>query len=220
MSPVTEQQAADFQATVERGGIAIFPTDTLYGIACDPDDAAAAERIHELKGRPPKKPSAVMWFTLEQMFKALGDELDPPTRRLAEALLPGPWTLVVANPQRRFSVACAGTPQRLGLRVPTLDETLASLATVTTPVMQTSANPSGGADATSLQQIEPAIRAGVDLEIDGGQLPGTGSIVVDVSELSAGRWRLLRAADPTAEQRLRELTGSEQQPASNQQQSG
>jgi L-threonylcarbamoyladenylate synthase len=84
MTSISSDSGADFQATIENGEIAIFPTDTLYGIACDPDDAAAAERIHELKGRPPRKPSAVMYFTLERLLADVGDDLDEITLNLVQ----------------------------------------------------------------------------------------------------------------------------------------
>lgn len=207
MMSVTDASAAEFAATITRGGIAIFPTDTLYGIACDPDDSAAIERIHELKGRPPKKPSAVMYFSLERLLADVGDELDAPTRRLAQQLLPGPFTLIVANPGRRFVPSCAGTPEKLGLRVPALAGPLAPLGGIDIPVMQTSANVSGGPDATAVEDLDPAIAAGVDLVLDGGPLLGYGSTVADVSELSEGRWWLLRSQMPRTSGRLAELIG-------------
>ena len=81
---LTADSAQAFEQTIARGGIAIFPTDTLYGIACDPDDQAAADRIYELKGRPPLKPSAVMFFSVEQLLAELGSELDAKLRTLIE----------------------------------------------------------------------------------------------------------------------------------------
>ncbi|MBJ7355410.1 MAG: Sua5/YciO/YrdC/YwlC family protein [Thermoleophilaceae bacterium] len=207
MSAITQDSAADFQDTIQNGEIAIFPTDTLYGIACDPDDAEAAERIHELKGRPPKKPSAVMYFSLERLLADIGDDLDAKTRNLVERLFPGPFTLVVANHGGRFIPACAGTPEKLGLRVPKLGPNLEPLASVEIPVMQTSANPSGAPDATAIEDIDPSIVAGVDLVLDGGPLLGYGSTVADVSELEEGRWRLLRAQMPRTSGRVAELIG-------------
>ena len=207
MTAINADSGADFQDTIENGEIAIFPTDTLYGIACDPDDAEAIERIHELKGRPPKKPSAVMYFSLERLLGDFGDDLDAPTRNLVEQLLPGPFTLVVANPNHRFAPSCAGTPEKLGLRVPKLSPALEPLAAVEIPVMQTSANRSGGPDATAVEDIDPAIRAGVDLVLDGGPVLGYGSTVADVSELGEGRWRLLRAPMPRTSGRITELIG-------------
>ncbi|MGB0873499.1 MAG: L-threonylcarbamoyladenylate synthase [Solirubrobacterales bacterium] len=207
MTKLDQAGAEQFERTIRDGGIAIFPTDTLYGIACDPDDQAAADRIYELKGRPPVKPSAVMFFTLERLMDQLGDELDAPTRALAEQLLPGPFTLVVANPNHRYAAACAATPEKLGLRVPKLEGHLAPLSSVDVCVMQTSANLSGGAHPTALEDIEPSIVACVDLALDGGPLLGYASTVADVSELSKGRWRLLRAEQPRISGRLTELVG-------------
>jgi tRNA A37 threonylcarbamoyladenosine synthetase subunit TsaC/SUA5/YrdC len=120
--------------------------------------------------------------------------------------------LVVANPGRRFAPACAGTPEKLGLRVPKLEGYLAPLADVRTPVMQTSANKSGDADVTALEDIDPEIVAGVDLALDGGPLLGYGSTVADVSELAEGRWRLLRAPMPRTSGRLAELIGFPSEP--------
>ena len=207
MTAITTDSGADFQETISNGEIVIFPTDTLYGIACDPDDAAAAERIHELKGRPPKKPSAVMYFSLDRLLADLGNDLDPKTLNLVEQLFPGPFTLVVANRGNRFLPACAGTSEKLGLRVPKLGPAIEALGSVEIPVMQTSANLSGGPDATAVEDIDPAIIAGVDLVLDGGPLLGYGSTVADVSELEEGRWRLLRSQMPRTSGRIAELIG-------------
>lgn len=207
MNTLTPTDASDFERTIRGGGLAIFPTDTLYGIACDPDNRGAVERIHELKGRPPKRPSAVMFFTLEHLLEDFAQDLDPATRNLVENLLPGPFTLVVANPARRFEPACADTPEKLGLRVPRLNPQIAALEGVSVPVMQTSANVSGAPDATALEDIEAEIVEGVDLALDGGPLLGYGSTVADVSEVAEGRWRLLRAQQPRTSARISELVG-------------
>ncbi len=206
---VTTEDARIFERVIADGGIAIFPTDTLYGIACDPDSSSAAARIYELKGRPPVKPSAVMFFSVDRMLSTL-PELDQRTREIAEKLLPGPFTLVTANPRRRFSAACAGTPERLGLRVPDLTGgASAALVEVCLPVMQTSANFSEAPDVAAIDQISPAIRAGVDLVLDGGRLPGFGSTVLDISEFTQGHWRLLRAPRETDAKRAIATVGSD-----------
>lgn len=204
---LTAESAKQFEQTISGGGVAIFPTDTLYGIACDPDDQSAADRIYELKGRPPVKPSAVMFFSVEQLLAELGDDIDAKIKSLIDELFPGPFTLVVANPNRRYAPACADTPSKLGLRVPKLEGYLEPLSAVQVPVMQTSANRSGGPDVTALEDVEPEIVEGVDLALDGGPLLGYGSTVADVSELADGHWRLLRAPIPRAAGRLTELLG-------------
>lgn len=207
MNNITPDSGRDLQSTIENGEIAIFPTDTVYGIACDPDDAAAIERIHQLKGRPPKKPSAVMYFQLERLLEDLAADFDAPTLNLVERIFPGPYTLIVANPKHRFSASCADTPEKLGLRVPELSPAIESLGEITIPVMQTSANLSGEPDATAIEDIDATVLDGVDLVIDGGLLLGYASTVADVSELTEGRWQLLRGQMPRTVGRVTELVG-------------
>jgi L-threonylcarbamoyladenylate synthase len=157
------------------GGVAVFGADTVYGLACDPENPAAVARLYALKGRPPDKPAAVMYFDRERALDAL-PELGPRTRALLVRALPGPLTALLPNPRRRFPLACGPDPATLGLRVPAVP----ALATVTVPVLQSSANASGGADARRLTEVPEAIRGGADLVLDAGELPGTPSTVVDL----------------------------------------
>jgi L-threonylcarbamoyladenylate synthase len=180
--------AAAFTACIDAGGVAVFPADTVYGLASAPDDAGAVRRLYALKGRPPDKPAAVMFFALEPALAAL-PELGPRTRGALERLLPGGVTLLLENPARRFPLACGPDPATLGLRVPRVE----ALATVPRPVLQSSANLAGGADARELGEVPEAIRAGADLVLDGGRLPGTPSTVVDLRRFeSEGAWEVLR----------------------------
>ena len=112
-----------------------------------------------------------MFFSLDAALAAL-PELGERTRGALERLLPGALTLLLANPERRFPLACGPAPEVLGLRVPLLDGALAPLAAASWPVLQSSANPSGGPDARSVEDVDERIRAGVDLVLDGGELPG------------------------------------------------
>src|SRR5213078_1598880 len=107
---------ASLEACVGAGGVAVFPADGLYGLCCDPMNAAPIERIHGLKGRDYRKPSAVMYFAPLAMREILGD-VGPRTREAIAALVPGPVTVVVANPARRYPLACGADPDRLGLRL-------------------------------------------------------------------------------------------------------
>jgi L-threonylcarbamoyladenylate synthase len=112
---------------------------------------------------------------------------------------------VVPNPARRFPLACGPEPERVGVRVPRLTGALEPLAGVRWPVLQSSANPSGGADAQRLSDVDPRIRAAVDLELDAGELPGTPSTVIDLSAYEqSGAYTVLReGALPAGD--LREL---------------
>jgi L-threonylcarbamoyladenylate synthase len=172
---------------VGSGGVALFPADGLYGLACDPMNAAAIDRIHEIKGRDQGMPSAVMYFAPLAMREVVAS-LGPRTRDTLGALLPGPVTLVVANPERRYPLACREDPERLGVRL-----IEGPLTGVRCPVFQTSANRSGEPPPSSFEAIDPAILAGVDVAIDGGELTGEPSTVVDVTAIEDdGDWRILR----------------------------
>jgi L-threonylcarbamoyladenylate synthase len=189
------------------GGVAVFPADTVYGLACDPGSAAAVARLYELKGRPPDKPAAVLFFALERALAAL-PELGPRTRAAAEALLPGALTLLLPNPAGRFELACGPDPATLGLRVPALAPALAALAGVARPLLQSSANHAGGPDARTLAEVPAEIRASADLVLDGGELPGTPSTVVDLRGYEdGGGWSVLRPG-AVEEAGLRALLGA------------
>lgn len=169
------------------GGVAVFPADGLYGLACDPLDANAISKIHRLKGRDDGKPSAVMYFSplaIRELLAGLG----PKTKAVASALLPGPVTLVVDNPHRRYPLACRQDPERLGVRL-----IGGPLAGTMCPVFQTSANLSGEPAPACFEDVPESIRDGIDLAIDGGELPGLPSTVIDVAAIDEdGSWRILR----------------------------
>jgi L-threonylcarbamoyladenylate synthase len=189
---ITPDQAATFERCMAVGGVAIFGADTVYGLACDPDTPDAVERLYAMKGRRPDKPAAVMLFSLELALAAL-PELGPRTVAALQALLPGAVTLLLPNPAGRFPLACGPDPMTLGLRVPALGPATAALGAVRWPVMQSSANPSGGADARRLADIPAPIRAAADLVLDAGELEGTASTVVDLRRFEhAGAWDVIR----------------------------
>ncbi len=175
------------ERTVAGGGVAVFPSDGLYGLACDPMDAGAIARIHRLKGRDDGKPSAVMYFS-PLAIRELVSGLGPRTKAAVSALLPGPATLVLANPQRRYPLACRQDPERLGIRL-----IGGPLAGTMSPVFQTSANLSGEPAPTRFEDVPDSIVERVDLAIDGGVLPGLPSTVVDITSIDEdGSWRVLR----------------------------
>jgi L-threonylcarbamoyladenylate synthase len=190
--------AAAFDACIAAGGVAVFPSDTVYGLACDPESAAAVERMYALKGRPPDKPSAVMFFDAGLAVAAL-PELGERTRALMARLLPGGVTLVLPNPRGRYPLAGGDA---LGLRVPDVPP----LRGVGRPVLQTSANRTGEPDARRIEEVPEAIRAGADLVVDAGELPGTPSTVIDLRRYEdAGEWAILRAGAVPAEDIRRAL---------------
>lgn len=181
---LTAEDAKRLQRCLAGGGVAVFPTDTVYGLACDPSEERAVRRLYELKGRPADRPAAVMFFERERATSAL-PELMSAERRAIAALLPGPVTLLLPNREGRFPLASGPTVEgsdSLGLRVPLLGDSLAALSAVPTPVMQSSANVSGGPEARRLGDVPRELLLGADLVLDGGELAGTASTIVDLRD--------------------------------------
>jgi L-threonylcarbamoyladenylate synthase len=196
---VTPEEVATFERCIAVGGVALFPADTVYGLATEPESRDGVYRLYRLKGRSPDRPAAVMFFRLELALAGL-PEIGGRTRDAVERLLPGALTLLLPNPARRFPLACGPEPERLGLRVPNLGGRLAPLAGVQWPVLQSSANPSGGTDARRLEDVDQRIRRGVDLALDGGELPGTASTVVDLTRYEEGEFEIVREGAVQAEE--------------------
>ncbi len=204
---ITPDDAATFERCMAVGGVAVFPADTVYGLACDPATDGAVRRLYALKGRRPDKPAAVMFFGRELALDAL-PELPAGTRAALERLLPGAVTVLLPNPARRFPLACGPEPETLGLRVPSLPEPLAPLAAVRWPVLQSSANQSGGADARRVEDVPEPIRAAADLVLDGGELPGIASTVLDLRDYaSRGTWSVVREGEVPTERIAALLAG-------------
>jgi L-threonylcarbamoyladenylate synthase len=185
---------------IAAGGVAVFPADGLYGLACDPLNQKAIERIHRIKGRDEGKPAAILYFSplaMRELVESLGDR----TRTAVGALLPGPVTMVVANPEHRYPLACRQDPERLGVRL--LD---GALSGTMCPLFQTSANRSGEPAPALFGDVPRSILTAVDVAIDGGALGGLPSTVIDVTSLDAdGSWTILRNGGMSQEELSKRL---------------
>ncbi|HXS33625.1 MAG TPA: L-threonylcarbamoyladenylate synthase [Solirubrobacterales bacterium] len=182
-----ENARASLERCIAAGGVVVFPADGLYGLACDPLNAEAIARIHRIKGRDDGKPSAVLYFSplaMRELVESLGER----TRAAVGALLPGPVTLVVDNPEHRYPLACREDPGRLGVRL-----IGGPLAGAMCPIFQTSANASGEPAPARFADVPPEIIAAVDLAVDGGALAGLPSTVIDLTAYEhGGEWVVLR----------------------------
>lgn len=198
-----ERARTGLELCVAAGGVAIFPADGLYGLACDPLAEEAIERIQRIKGRDDGKPSAILYFSPLAMREVL-DGLGERTAAALGALLPGPVTAVVANPSHRYPLACREDAERLGLRL-----IEGPLAGAMCPVFQTSANRSGEPAPAHFADVPRAVLTEVDVAIDGGALTGTPSTVIDLSGFDDdGDWAVLREGGlglAELDSRLREL---------------
>jgi L-threonylcarbamoyladenylate synthase len=196
---VTEGQVAEFEEVIAEGGIAVFPTDTVYGLGTHPDSVEGVHRLYWIKGRSPDRPAAVLFFDLELAIAEL-PEIGAKTKDALGRLLPGPVTVLLPNPSTRFPLACGAEPSRLGLRVPKLDDKLAKLANVKVPILQSSANPTGEPDPCSLDEVDERIRRGADVQLDAGVLAGTPSTVIDLTSYEEqGAFEVLREGALSAE---------------------
>jgi L-threonylcarbamoyladenylate synthase len=179
------------------GWPAVLAFDTVYGLAAEPHREESARRLYELKGRAATQPTALVAPDLPALL-AVFPELD---ERVAE-LLPAPLTLVVPNRAHRFPWLTGANPDALGVRVPVLPDVTSRLLAEVGAVAATSANLPGGPDPRRLEDVPERIRSGAAAVVDGGELPGTPSTVVDLTE---GEPRILRAGAVPAEEILRRL---------------
>jgi L-threonylcarbamoyladenylate synthase len=160
-------------AALRAGRPVVLPTDTVYGLCAEPTEAAAAE-VARLKGREARQPIALLAGSVEALLE-LVPELP---RRLLRALLPGGYTLILPNPARRFPWLAGDT---IGVRVPQLPAETTSILDAAGPVLATSANVHGGPDPRRLQDVPEQIREACGAVVDGGELPGTPSTVLDLT---------------------------------------
>ncbi len=179
-------------AALRAGLPVILPTDTVYGLCASAEGAEPTERLYALKGREAGKPSALMTADVESLLACV-----PELGAVVRALLPGPFTLILPNPARRYGWLTGGTPEAIGVRVPVLPEASRRVLAPAGAVVSTSANLAGGPDPRSVGEIALELRERVAAIVDAGPLPGTPSTVLD---LTGAEPRVLReGAVPAAE---------------------
>jgi L-threonylcarbamoyladenylate synthase len=163
---------------VRAGRTVILPTDTVYGLCASPYRSEPVERLYRLKGREPQQPTALIASDLDMLFECV-PELRGRAGTIARALLPGPYTLVLSNPARRYRWLTGTNPEAIGVRVPELPDAAARVLAQVGAVAATSANAAGGVDPCRLDDIPEELRARTAAVLDGGDLPGTPSTVLD-----------------------------------------
>jgi L-threonylcarbamoyladenylate synthase len=180
-------------AALRAGLPVLLPTDTVYGLASTPDREAVA-RLYALKGRSPDQPTALVAGSIDQLIACvpeLGDH-----RLLLGRVLPGPYTLVLPNPARRYEWLAGPRPDALGVRVPVLTARAAAVLDALGCVVATSANDPGGPDPLTLVDVPERLRERCPA-LDEGPLGGVPSTVLD---LTGSKPRVLReGAVPAAE---------------------
>jgi L-threonylcarbamoyladenylate synthase len=185
-------------AGLREGRPVLLPTDTVYGLAGNPEREEWALAALALKGRAESRPTALLAGSVDVLVARL-PELRGSAEAVLRALLPGPYTLVVSNPGRRFPWLSGGRPDAIGVRVPDLPGPSRLVLEAVGLVLATSANEPGGPDPATLADVPRRIRDGCAAELDAGRLPGSPSTVLD---LSTPEPRVLRAGAVPAEEAL------------------
>lgn len=170
----------EFVQAIRAGKPVILPTDTVYGLCASPYRDGPPREVYRLKGRPETMPTAILCSDLDMLFECV-PELRGRAGTIARALLPGPYTLIFTNPARRYRWLTGTNPDAIGVRVPELGGPAADVLRLAGAVMATSANLHGGGEPKRLEDVPGELRSACAAELDGGELPGVPSTVLDLT---------------------------------------
>lgn len=168
-------------SAIRAGEPVVIPTDTVYGLACDAENEDAVRRLSELKLRSPEQPVALVAASVDAVLERVPELRGRRSETVARALLPGPYTLVLPNPARRLPWLAGSRPETIGVRVPAVARPGRDVLERVGAVAATSANLHGGPDPRRLSDVPAAILDAVVATVDGGELPGAPSTVLDLT---------------------------------------
>jgi L-threonylcarbamoyladenylate synthase len=177
---VIASQTADALTALRGGESVILPTDTVYGLCVDAYHEAPVRKLLRQKKRPPEMPVALVASDLEVLLDAV-PELRGRAALAARALLPGPYTLVLPNPARRYRWLTGTRPETIGVRIPDLPAEAKAVLDGFGAVAATSANHHGSPDPARIDDVPDSLLDAAAVVVDAGTLPGTPSTVVDLT---------------------------------------
>ena len=176
----TDQSVAEAISALRSGKPAVLPTDTVYGLCANPYRAEPVRALYRLKGREEQQPTALVAADFDLLLECV-PELRGRSATLARVLLPGPYTLILNNPARRFPWLAGSRPTTIGVRVPVRSGPGGAVLGQVGAVAATSANLPGGPEPSRLEDVPEELRAGCGAVLDGGRLPGIASTVLDLT---------------------------------------
>ncbi|HYD16599.1 MAG TPA: L-threonylcarbamoyladenylate synthase [Candidatus Nanoarchaeia archaeon] len=175
---------------IRNGQVLGMPTDTFYGLAADPFNLRAVDRVYEIKTRGRHKPLSLLIESLEQA-EELADFLPEEFHELAKKFWPGPMTIIV-KAAARLPLKVTANTGNIAIRVPAAPIPLAVIKAAGLPITATSANLSGAAECTTALAVKQQLEDRVPLIVDGGTSPrSVPSTIINLSERGA-RWKVLR----------------------------
>jgi L-threonylcarbamoyladenylate synthase len=166
-------------AAIARGGVIAIPTDTVFGLACDPASTAAVDRIYAIKQRPADLELTLLSASIADIEEDV--ELDPVARTLAAAYWPGALSIICRLRARRWAIPRNGAT--LSVRIPDHPIALEVLRR-TGPLATTSANRHGEPAATTAAKVTAALGVEIDAVVDGGDCGGLASTIIDCTSIT------------------------------------
>ena len=183
---------------IRSGQVLGMPTDTFYGLAADPFNLRAVDRVYEIKSRSRHKPLSLLIEDVDQA-EHLANTLPVEFYALAKKFWPGPLTIIVKAGSRLPLKVTANTGN-VALRVPNAKIPLAVVTAAAIPITATSANLSGASECTSAEQVRDQLHRRISIIVDGGESPReVASTIIDLSDETA-RWRIIREGAIPADQ--------------------
>lgn len=175
---------------IKKGSVLGMPTDTFYGLAVDPYNLRAVDRVYEIKQRERHKPLSLLIESVEQA-ELLAHHLPDEFYLLAEKFWPGPLTIIL-KASSRLPLKVTANTGNIAVRLPDAGIPIAIVRAAGVPITATSANLSGFAECSTAQAVHGQLKDRVSMIIDGGSsqhaLPST---IVNLAE-NSGQWRLMR----------------------------
>lgn len=195
IAPSAEELAAAL-AALRRGEVAVFPTETLYGLAADALNPAAVERVAALKGRAANSPIAVI-IAERAMLAQIAAEVSPLAEKLIARFWPGPLTLVLPA-KKDLPAPLVNAEGKIGVRVSSHPVAARLARELGRPLTATSANPSGAEPARTIAEARAYFADKLNIFLDGGPLAG--KIGSTVAEVERDRLKIIRAGEIAAEE--------------------
>lgn len=175
---------------IRSGEVLGMPTDTFYGLAADPFNLRAVDKVYEIKTRSRHKPLSLLIASVDQA-EELAKDLPEEFYSLARKFWPGPLTVIVKAGSRLPLKVTANTGN-VALRVPNAKIPLAVVTAAAIPITATSANLSGASECTSAEQVRDQLHGRINIIVDGGPSPReVASTIVDLSD-DTQRWKIIR----------------------------